>query len=106
MAGYWREGGDIDMKLAEFWWRNLARSIRKLHKGEAGIVNKVVGLVIAALVVAWLVPMAVTALVGVDTSTWTEPLATIWPYIPAIIGIAILLLFLGYVKFRGGSKGD
>lgn len=66
--------------------KKFAGSVRA-QTGADRAVDTVVGLTVAALVSAFLVPIGIDELVGVDTSSWSSQAANLWD----ILGLAIVL---------------
>lgn len=67
------------------------------------IIGVVVGLGIALYFVAGIIGPAITAFVAVDTATWTGTfaiIASIWPFIPVIVIVAILFTIFLVAKAR------
>ena len=71
-------------------------SDKRAQMGGAGdAVDVIVGLVVAGLMAAYLLPMAITEIVSVDTSTWTDGASSLWEVLPVMVVLAIFLLFVG-----------
>ena len=75
--------------------QKLASDTRAQMGGAGDAVDVIVGLVVAGLMAAYLLPMAITEIVAVDTSTWTDGAASLWEVLPVMVVLAIFLLFVG-----------
>lgn len=58
---------------------------------------------IAVLLAVIIVPAAISLLTDVDTSGWDATLVTIWNFLPLIVGIVVLVGFLGFIGRRTGA---
>ena len=81
--------------------RYLARFLRDATGAAA--TTMIVGFLVVALIASALVPTIVTTLVGADQTSWPDLLVTVWDFLPVIIGIAILLVFLRKVGIGGDA---
>lgn len=63
-------------------------------------VEMVVGIVVAAIVAAFLIPVAINELVGVDTSSWGSGASSLWEILDLIIVLAIFLFMIGVALSR------
>jgi uncharacterized membrane protein YgaE (UPF0421/DUF939 family) len=75
--------------------QKLASDTRAQMGGAGDAVDVIVGLVVAGLMAAYLLPMAITEIVAVDTSTWTDGASSLWEVLPVMVVLAIFLLFVG-----------
>ncbi|WP_396614122.1 hypothetical protein ACH9L7_20385 (plasmid) [Haloferax sp. S1W] len=50
---------------------------------------------------AFLLPMAISEIVAVDTSMWGSGAAELWELLPVMIVLAIFLFFVGLALARG-----
>jgi hypothetical protein len=66
-------------------------------------VDKILGFVVVAIVIALGIPIAIEALVGVDTTTWPAALVSVWEFLPIGIGIGVLIGVFAYFKTRPGQ---
>lgn len=57
--------------------------------------NLVVGLVVAGLMAAFLLPIAIEEIANVSTSNWDDGAASLWGVLPIMIVLAIFLFFVG-----------
>lgn len=84
----------------------MIQEIVKDTRGQAAAsegVNVVVGLVVGGLMAAFLLPIAIEEIVGVDTSSWTSGAAELWELLPVMIVLAIFLYFVGLALHRAGK---
>jgi len=58
-------------------------------------VSLVVGLTVGGIVAAFLLPIAIDELVGVDTSAWSGGADSLWGILDVIIVLALFLFFIG-----------
>lgn len=58
-------------------------------------VGLVVSLMVGGLVAAFLLPVAVDEIVGVDTSSWGSGASSLWDIMDLIIILAVFLFFIG-----------
>jgi len=65
-------------------------------RGVSDGIDLAVTLSIGALMVGVLVPMGVDEIVAVDTTSWPAAATTVWDLLPVMVGIAVLLFFIGY----------
>jgi len=68
--------------------------------GASTAVNLVVGLVVGGLMAAFLLPIAIDEIVGVDTSSWTNGAGALWEILPVMVVLAIFLFFVGLALSR------
>lgn len=55
----------------------------------------VVGITVGALVAAFLLPVGIAEIVGVDTSNWSSGAAAMWNLLDVVIVLAVTLFFFG-----------
>ena len=67
-------------------------------------VSIVVAIVVAGLLAAFLLPIAIEEISGVDTSGWDPGAAELWDILPIMIVLAIFLFFVG-VALRQKNAG-
>jgi len=67
----------------------------QMSTGADKAVNLVVGLMVGGLVAAFLLPVAINEIVGVDTSSWGSGASSIWNIMDLIIVLAVFLFFIG-----------
>lgn len=63
--------------------------------GADDATNLVVGLVVAGLMAAFLLPIAIQEITNVSTTNWTDGAASLWNVLPIMIVLAIFLFFVG-----------
>lgn len=77
----------------------LAESFVEDNRGQSNSATKAVGLVVGltvgGLVAAFLIPVAISEIVGVDTSSWGSGASSIWDIMDLIIVLALFLFFIG-----------
>ncbi|MEM1793326.1 MAG: hypothetical protein QXE92_03700 [Thermofilaceae archaeon] len=69
-------------------WRRLLKS-----RVATAAVSKIIGLVIAVVLIASLVPTAIQELLQVQTTNWGAA-GVLWGVVPVIVVLAIFLLIL------------
>jgi len=78
----------------------LASAIMADNSGQARGVDLVVTLTVAALVAAFLIPVAIDQLVNVDTTNWGGGASSLWDIMDLIIVLAIFLFMIGLAISR------
>lgn len=73
----------------------LADGLFADNRAQARGVNLVVTLTVAAIVAAFLIPVAINELVGVDTTGWGSGASSLWEIMDLIIVLAIFLFMIG-----------
>jgi hypothetical protein len=63
----------------------------------------VVSILVASLMAAYLLPMAINEIAGVDTTGWGSGAAALWELIPVMIVLAIFLFFTYMAVERAGG---
>ena len=63
--------------------------------GADDATNLVVGLVVAGLMAAFLLPIAIEEIANVSTTGWSDGAASLWNVLPIMIVLAIFLFFTG-----------
>lgn len=58
-------------------------------------VGLVVALTVGGLVAAFLLPVAISEIVGVETSSWGSGASSLWDIMDLIIVLAVFLFFIG-----------
>lgn len=77
----------------------------RAQMGGAGrAVDLVVALVVGGLMAAFLLPIAIDEIAGVDTTSWDNGAAALWNILPVMIVLAIFLFFVGVALSR--RNGD
>lgn len=80
----------------------LMADTRAQSNGASKAVNLVVALVVGGLMAAFLLPIAIDEIAGVDTSSWDDGAAALWGILPVMIVLAIFLFFVGVALRRSG----
>jgi len=80
------DAGDIRMSMD-----NRAQTGNKAMKA----VSLVVGLTVGGIVAAFLLPIAIDELVGVDTTSWSSGASSLWDIMDVIVVLALFLFFIG-----------
>lgn len=80
--------------------KNAAQKLTEDDRAQAGggaktAVNLVVGLMVGGIVAAFLLPVAINEIVGVDTSSWSGGASSLWDILDIIIVLAVFLFFIG-----------
>ena len=82
---------------------NFFKKPIKDTKGVA-IIDKVIGIVIAAVIIAALIPTAMTALIGTNTTTWSASSVALWGVMPILIIVGCVVAIVSYaMKIKGGG---
>lgn len=63
--------------------------------GASSATNLVVGLVVAGLMAAFLLPIAIDEISNVTTTSWSDGASSLWSVLPIMIVLAIFLFFVG-----------
>lgn len=71
--------------------------------GAGAAVEVIVGLLVGGLMAAFLLPMVISEIVGVDVSSWSAGAAELWNLLPVIIVLAIFLFFVGLALDRANG---
>jgi len=61
-------------------------------------VNAIISLVIGLIVLAIMLPVALTEIMGVDTTTWDSSVAAVWDLLPILAVLAGLVMIVGAYK--------
>jgi hypothetical protein len=69
-------------------------------RAQARGVDLVVTLTVAALVAAFLIPVAVDQLVNVDTTNWGSGAASLWDIMDLVVVLAVFLFLIGVAISR------
>lgn len=75
--------------------RAFSRANRAQMGGADDATNLVVGLVVAGLMAAFLLPIAIEEIANVTTTGWSDGAASLWNVLPIMIVLAIFLFFTG-----------
>lgn len=77
--------------------KRMAKALMGDNSGQmTNGINLVVTIVVAALVSAFLIPVAVDELVAVDTSSWGSGASSLWEILDLIVVLAVFLFMIGY----------
>lgn len=90
------------LKQAKMLGRAFLGDDRAQMTGAEEGVEVVVGLVVGGLMAAFLLPLAINEIVGIDTSSWTGGAAELWELLPVMIVLAIFLFFVQLAIARSG----
>lgn len=63
-------------------------------------VNSIISLVIGLIVLAIMLPVALTEIMGVDTTTWDSSVAAVWDLLPILAVLAGLVMIVAAYKKR------
>lgn len=88
---------DVKQSAAEARQGSLmafATDSRAQVSGANRAVDLVVALMVAALIAAFLLPIAIDELVDVDTAGWSDGAAALWDILPVMVVLAIFLFFV------------
>lgn len=90
------------LKTARERVEQLRTDSRAQSGGAAGqAANVVVSIMVASLMAAYLLPMAINEIAGVDTSSWTGGAAELWAIIPVMIVLAMFIFFVNMALNTG-----
>lgn len=81
--------------------KNRLMSDDRGQSGAREATNVVVGLLVASLMSAYLLPMAINEIVAVDTSSWSTGAGELWALLPVIIVLGIFIFFVGLALNTG-----
>lgn len=80
-----------------------AKALMNDDKAQASrAVQLVVGLTVAGIVAAFLIPVAIDELVSVDTTSWGSGASSLWNIMDLIIVLAVFLFMIGLALRRSG----
>ena len=89
-------------------FRQKLKRLKEDSRGESGAsraVDVVVSLMVAALMAAYLLPMAINEIASVDTTSWANGASELWNLLPVMIVLSIFLFFVGLALARADSGG-
>lgn len=69
-------------------------------------VSLVVALMVGGLVAAFLLPVAIDEIVGVDTSSWGSGASSLWDVMDLVIVLAVFLFFIGVALAASNRVGN
>lgn len=78
------------------------RAASMINKG----VNMAVGILVVGLLTAYLLPIAINELVGVDTSSWGNAEAELFGLLPLFFVLAIVLFVVGKAMSAKSNSGS
>lgn len=90
-------------KAVEQGKKDTARILAKQDRAAAGandMINLIVALTVGGLIAAFLLPVAIDEIVGVDTSNWSSGAQSVWDILDLIIVIGLLLFMIGLALAR------
>jgi len=74
------------------------------NRGQMNTANRavqvVVALTVGGLVAAFLLPVAINEIVGVDTSSWGSGASSMWEILDVVIVLVVFLFFIGLAISR------
>lgn len=78
------------------------RSIKEFENAEDGqlSVGNIISLVIGLIVLAIMLPVALTELMNVNTSGWDTSVAAVWDLLPILAVLGGLVMIVGYASMR------
>lgn len=62
--------------------------------------SKFIGLAVSILILAYTLPMAITALVNANTTGWATDLVAIWDALPVITVLGAFIMIVAYAVLR------
>lgn len=65
--------------------------------------NRVIEVTVIILIAVALIPGAITAFVGVDTTTWPDTVALVWNLLPVLGLLGVALGMLYFVRTKSGN---
>lgn len=77
--------------------KTLAKAFVSDDRAQTGAdraVNVVVGLTVTGLVAAFLIPMGISEIVAVETSSWSSGASSLWGILDVIIVLAVFLMMI------------
>ena len=72
----------------------------------SGLLKLGIGIAVFLLVIAYIVPIAMTAFVGADQTGWTAGQTSVWDSIPtlAFVGLLLAVVFVAIVAVSNRKK--
>jgi len=78
--------------------KRQAETFASDDKAQTGMamtaVSLIVALTVGAIIAAFLLPVGVNELVGVDTSSWSSGASSLWAILDVIVVLAVFLFFI------------
>ena len=94
----------VRRSLAEYQAESLAEPLREDTRAQ-GMMNRgidlAVGVLVVGLLTAYLLPVAIDELVGVDTSSWGGPESSLFDLLPIFFVLAIALFVISKAQSAG-----
>lgn len=80
-------------------WMDFAANVRA---SAGGITNKIINIVVAAIVMSALLPYAITTLMATNQDGWAPELVTLWAVVPILvtIGLVVAIVYLALGRSR------
>ncbi len=78
------------------WGEVFHRSLRE--KGSILMSDRIVGLLVVAIIAANLVPAAITQIVGAGQTGWDASTVALWAIIPLAIVLTVFLFFINQAR--------
>lgn len=80
--------------------QRFEKGFAKLESDEAGAleVNTIIGLVVGLIVLAIMLPVALTEIMNVNTTTWDPSVAAVWDLLPVLAVLAGLVMIVAAYK--------
>ena len=80
------------------------RTIKEFEEAADGqlSVGNIISLVIGLIVLAIMLPVALTELMDVDTTGWNASVAAVWDLLPILAVLGGLVMIVGYASMRKG----
>ena len=80
------------------------RTIKEFEEAADGqlSVGNIISLVIGLIVLAIMLPVALTELMDVDTTGWATSVAAVWDLLPILAVLGGLVMIVGYASMRKG----
>lgn len=63
-------------------------------------VGLIVGVTVAGIVAAFLIPVAIDEIVAVDTANWSDGASSLWDILDLILVLAVFLFLIGLALLR------
>lgn len=90
---------------AEAWAEALRFRADNRAQSANRAVNLVVALTVGGIVAAFLLPVALDEIVGVNTSNYSSGAQSLWDILDLIIVLAVFLFFIGLAMRRRSGNG-
>lgn len=90
--------GTTYLKRLEAYLNRFSSDIRAVSTG--GIAGAIIGIAVGALVMAYTLPSAISALFNANTTGWSTDATNMWSVTPVIIILAGFILFVSVVIYK------